>query len=221
MGDYWWELRACDYYSDFEKPKIIYPDIALEPRFTVDTEGYFPNATLFEIPKNDLFLLSLLNSKLIWYYLTKICPVIGDVNKRGRLRLKTIYIKNLPIKVAESKELFELKAKEMLSLYKSFNSKQKGFLSRIQSNFTIDKTSNKLKEFYNYDFKTFLSELKKKKVTLTLKQQDEWEQYFNEYKTEINKLQHQINQTDKEIDQLVYKLYNLTEEEIKIVEGKT
>ncbi|MFZ2325070.1 MAG: DNA methyltransferase [Ignavibacteriaceae bacterium] len=218
MGDYWWELRACDYYSDFEKPKIIYPDIALEPRFTIDTEGYFPNATLFEIPKNDLFLLSVLNSKLIWYYLTKICPVIGDVNKRGRLRLKTIYIKNLPIKVIESKELFELKAKEMLRLYESFHSKQEIFLSRIESNFTIDKLSNKLKEFYNYDFKTFLSELKKKKITLTLKQQDEWEQYFNEYKTEINKLQQQISQTDKEIDQHVYKLYGLTEEEIKIVE---
>ena len=94
------------------------------------------------------------------------------------------------------------------------------FLSRIQSNFTIEKPSNKLKEFYNYDFKTFLSELKKKKVTLTLKQQDEWEQYFNEYKTEINNLQQQITQTDKEIDQLVYKLYGLTEEEIRIVENQ-
>ena len=46
----------------------------------------------------------------------------------------------------------------------------------------IEKFSNKLKEFYKYDFKTFLSELKKKKITLTLQQQDEWEPYFNEYK---------------------------------------
>lgn len=41
---------------------------------------------------------------------------------------------------------------------------------------------------------------------------------LNEYKIEINKLQQQINQTDNEIDQLVYKLYGLTEDEIKIVE---
>lgn len=103
---------------------------------------------------------------------------------------------------------------------KCINSRNvKTLLSSIQSNFTIEKPSNKLKEFYNYDFKTFLSELKKKKIKLALKLQDEWEQYFNEYKTEINKLQQQINQTDKEIDQLVYKLYGLTEEEIKIVEG--
>ena len=29
----------------------------------------------------------------------------------------------------------------------------------------------------------------------------------------------QIDKTDKEIDQMVYKLYDLTEDEIKIVEG--
>jgi type II restriction/modification system DNA methylase subunit YeeA len=32
-------------------------------------------------------------------------------------------------------------------------------------------------------------------------------------------IQKEINETDKEIDQMVYKLYNLTEDEIKIVEG--
>jgi type II restriction/modification system DNA methylase subunit YeeA len=32
-------------------------------------------------------------------------------------------------------------------------------------------------------------------------------------------IQRQIDSTDKQIDQLVYKLYDLTEEEIKIVEG--
>ena len=50
-------------------------------------------------------------------------------------------------------------------------------------------------------------------------QQDEWEEYFNAYKAEINTLQNQISATDKEIDQMVYELYGLTEEEIKIVEN--
>jgi hypothetical protein len=37
--------------------------------------------------------------------------------------------------------------------------------------------------------------------------------------TEI--LRRQINATDKEIDQLVYELYNLTEDEIRVVEEAT
>jgi len=32
-------------------------------------------------------------------------------------------------------------------------------------------------------------------------------------------LQKQINQTDKEIDQMVYELYGLTDEEIEVVEN--
>jgi type II restriction/modification system DNA methylase subunit YeeA len=43
---------------------------------------------------------------------------------------------------------------------------------------------------------------------------------FETKKTELNNLQSEINKTDKEIDQMVYELYGLTEEEIEIVEGK-
>jgi hypothetical protein len=31
QGDYWWELRPCDYYAYFDKPKIIFPDICKGP----------------------------------------------------------------------------------------------------------------------------------------------------------------------------------------------
>ena len=82
----------------------------------------------------------------------------------------------------------------------------------------IEKFTNKIKAFYNYDFKTLIAELKKKKIKLTLVQQDEWEEYFNIYQETINQLQKQITQTDKEIDQMVYNLYGLTKEEIEIVE---
>jgi hypothetical protein len=29
-GEYWWELRSCDYYDEFEKPKIVYAEIATQ-----------------------------------------------------------------------------------------------------------------------------------------------------------------------------------------------
>lgn len=54
---------------------------------------------------------------------------------------------------------------------KSFIEKTK-FLNRITDNFTLDKLSKKLEAFYETDFKSFLVELKKKKVTLALKEQD-------------------------------------------------
>jgi hypothetical protein len=54
---------------------------------------------------------------------------------------------------------------------------------------------------------------------LSLKQQDEWEEYFTEYKTECSNFVQQIAETDKEIDRMVYELYGLTEEEIEIIEN--
>ncbi|MEI8167514.1 MAG: Eco57I restriction-modification methylase domain-containing protein, partial [Chloroflexales bacterium] len=34
QGQYWWELRPCDYYAEFDQPKIIWPDISKFPRFS-------------------------------------------------------------------------------------------------------------------------------------------------------------------------------------------
>ena len=63
-----------------------------------------------------------------------------------------------------------------------------------------------------------MKELKKQKVKLNLSEESEWMQYFNEQKQKANELQTQITQTDREIDRMVYDLYGLTDEEIKIVE---
>ncbi|MFM7021345.1 MAG: hypothetical protein ACKOXB_00080 [Flavobacteriales bacterium] len=43
--------------------------------------------------------------------------------------------------------------------------------------------------------------------------------YFNEQKQKAQQLQSEINKTDKEIDRMVYALYELTEEEIAIIEN--
>jgi hypothetical protein len=66
----------------------------------------------------------------------------------------------------------------------------------------------------------FLKELQKQKIKLTLPEQQEWLQYFEEQKLKANNIQQTIQQTDKEIDEMVYELYGLSEEEIAIVEGK-
>jgi hypothetical protein len=46
----------------------------------------------------------------------------------------------------------------------------------------------------------------------------EWMELFEEKKTEVQTIKTEIEKTDKEIDQMVYELYGLTGDEIKIVE---
>jgi hypothetical protein len=114
----------------------------------------------------------------------------------------------------------EEQIKAMIDLKQRLQAKADKFLHRLQDNLDLDKPSKKLEAFYEHDFKTFLKELKKKKITLSLTAQDEWEAYFNDYKTELTDLQTQIDTTDKEIDKMVYELYGLSEEEIAVVEGR-
>lgn len=97
-GEYWWELRACAYYADFEKPKIVYPDIAKESRFTYDDNGLHLANTIYFFPSNDMYLLGLLNSKLIFHYYKRHSAVLGDADKKGRLRFFTQDFEKIPIR---------------------------------------------------------------------------------------------------------------------------
>ncbi len=102
-GNYWWELRACDYYQEFEKPKIIYPDIATNCRFTLDGEGFFsPNTTYF-IPSEDLYLLGILNSKLANFYLATVCAGL-EGSGTVYLRFFGQYLEAFPVQPIEFSE---------------------------------------------------------------------------------------------------------------------
>ena len=61
--------------------------------------------------------------------------------------------------------------------------------------------------------------LKKAKVSLSLADEAEWLGYFTAKQAKAHALQAQIDKTDKEIDGMVYALYGLTAEEVKVVEG--
>ena len=111
-------------------------------------------------------------------------------------------------------------ADKMLTLNADLQKSVQRFLKRVQENLNPAKISSTLENFYTLEFADFVKELAKQKVKLSLKQQDEWEEYFAEYKTDCVALSEEIATTDNEINRLVYKLYDLSDEEIAIVEGK-
>jgi hypothetical protein len=130
--------------------------------------------------------------------------------------LKSTSIKKVDLK---KQEAFIPLVNQLEDLIENFFDVQSAFLQHFVSIFPIDKPNNKLQNWPALEFKGFLAELKKKKVKFSLEEEAEWMQYFNKKKTEANALQAEIDRIDKEIDQMVYELYGLTEEEIRIVEN--
>lgn len=68
QGDYWWELRPCDYYQEFEKSKIVFSKIVKKPQFSFDKNGYYVEVTSYILngSENLKYLLLFLNCHAVY-----------------------------------------------------------------------------------------------------------------------------------------------------------
>ncbi len=165
QGEFWWELRPCDYYSEFEKHKIMLPDISQRGNFILDDRKTFCSNTCYILSSDSRFLLGILNSSLISFFYKN----MASVYRGGYLRFFIEYMVQIPLPQmdlpqSESNRLVVSLVERMLA------SKE---------------------------------ELSKAKT-----------------EAETSRLERECEALDRQIDQAVYELYGLTEEEIKVVEGK-
>jgi type I restriction-modification system DNA methylase subunit len=170
--------------------------------------------------ENDMnlkYALSVLNSKLINYYYQLINPEKGE----ALAEVKAFHLENLPIKQISlsDQQPFIEKAETMLQKNKELQTIKTNLVKLLQSRYSSININTKLSNWNELNFKDFCKELEKQKIKLSISEQAELMQYFEAEQTKANIIQQTITQTDKEIDQMVYKLYELTDEEIKIVEN--
>ncbi|HET7117645.1 MAG TPA: DNA methyltransferase, partial [Hanamia sp.] len=225
QGDYWWELRNCAYYDLFKHPKIVFPNLQNANKFSLDEKGIFINAPAVLVSISHLdnsinqgrFLLAILNSKLVWYFLKSICVVRSG----GYIEVKPQYFEQIPIPELNinNQQPFIEKADTMLLKNQELQQLSEQFTQLLQVKIATVNINRKLENWYTLTGNEFLKEISKQKIKLPLAEQQEWLQFFEEQKTKANTIQQVITQTDAAIDQMVYALYDLSEEEIKIVEG--
>ncbi|EAJ5967311.1 class I SAM-dependent DNA methyltransferase [Campylobacter coli] len=157
----WFETQDnIAYYEEFEKEKIVYPNMNKEFIAFFDNEFFLLNQKCFILShqsnnkKELLYLTALLNSNVNFYYFKQIGAKLGA----SGYEMSKIFVEKLPIPKINSKN--QKIADELINLADEI---------------------------------------------LKAKEQDK--------NANIQELENKINS-------IVYKLYNLTEEEIKIIEGK-
>ena len=167
-------------------------------------------------------ILPIINSSLFWFYLSN----TGNILRGGYIGVKRKVLEPFSIPHFESinTNQFELFTDSMLKGKAQLQSISNKLTNYIQSQYKIEKLTKKLENWYELEFAEFIKELNKaiKKAggeKLSKTDEFEWLELFENKKVETQKLKAEITKTDKEIDQMVYELYGLTEEEIKIVEG--
>lgn len=219
----WFETQdSISYHAEFAKPKIIYPNMTSVFPFMYDESGMLGNDKSFILTAQDdsvslLFLTAVFNSSLAKLWIWWNCPELGD----NRREIRKVYFEHFPVPNATDEQTATLAqyAKERAQLSAALQILCSKVTRNIQREFNLEKLSGKLENWYQIPFNEFLKEVEKNKVKLKLSQKVEWEEYFMQESQKALAIKNQIDATDKEIDQMVYNLYGLSEEEIKIVEG--
>jgi hypothetical protein len=182
-GEYWWELRPCDYYDAFNQKKIFWPDIAKSPRFVWDEDKTRIGNTGYFTPAATPYLLGILSSRVTWFVLSQLSQAFGERAGTQRFRLFTQSMERLPIPDAPTAEreaigglAMQITA-EARARYELHRRAQRRILVDLG---TPDKALNqKLTAWWNLDFPAFRAEIQKVfKRDILLKDRDDWEEWL-------------------------------------------
>jgi type I restriction-modification system DNA methylase subunit len=164
------------------------------------------------------YLIAIINSRLMSFYLRK------KFFEEYKDRFQKILIKDckeFPIKQIsiDSQKVFVEEVRLIISDINEFHGVKESLLKLVGMRYDSIIISNKLSDWSVLSFKEFLKELNRQKIKLNLIDQKEWMQHFDTEKQKATTLQKVIDDTDKRIDEMLYKLYDLEEAEIEIIEN--
>ena len=206
-GDHkWYSVDNCPsqkMLDSFKKSKIIYPNMTQNPVFCLDNKCSISNDKTFILTANDddmNYILGFLNSTLCRFMLRIICPQLGD---KG-LELRKVFFSQLPIPILDTTDKQEL-ARQIEVLVEQILL-VKGNPNNPRSVATILNKGQTQATNLDIDSKT-LGENQVKNSPL-----------LREYPHSGGGLYHSTTELEAQIDQLVYQLYDLTADEIAVVE---
>jgi len=81
QGDYWWELRACAYYSEFEKEKVVWASVG-ESYYSFINKDYYLLDTNYFTTSLEKWHIGVLNSVLIISYINSLDTLVGTIAYR-------------------------------------------------------------------------------------------------------------------------------------------
>jgi hypothetical protein len=181
--------------------------------------------TCFALPCSDLWLLAVLNSPLIWSWLSR-----NTIHGKDEvLRLKNIYTENIPIAQPTEEVRTEVEAivTRLIEITKLNGQVYKDVLNWLQIEYKIEKLGNKLEDFAALEFPDFVEEVRKRmpKSKTTKKSSDPLSipaftalrQAHNDYVPEIKSRKNEALNLEHRLSDLVNQAYQLTPAEIDLM----
>lgn len=220
-GDYWWELRACAYYEEFEKPKIIWAHFQPEPLFSLDADNLYLNNKCYIFPNGSWYELGLLNSSVVWFVFKGFTTMV----RGGYYEATTQNTEKFPIPSAtdQQKDIIgnlAMACQKAAEERYDIQSRVRKRLCDLAPASWDGKLGKALSNWWELDFKEFQKHIKKLfKRDIPVSERDQWESYLSTERHKIDTLTTQIQSLETDINSHVYELFSLTPEEIRLIEG--
>ncbi len=95
QGENWWNLRACAYYPEFEKVKVVYPNMTKFLPFVYDSNGFYTNDKSFIITGGNYlkYFTGYFNSQIAAKWIRENCPELQG----GTRELRKVFFENILI----------------------------------------------------------------------------------------------------------------------------
>lgn len=218
----WFELQQSQlaYQERLRAPKIIWPHFQLERSFTSEPSSFFVNNKCFFLPLDDDAVLALLNSACVWFQLVS----LARLKRGGYIEAEAQYVEQLALpdlSKAQRRNLARL-ARACTDAARRRLAVQSSVRHRIRTDLAPPERagpSRKLEEWWTLDFAAFRAEVKRAlKADIPVKERGEWEAYLGKHGAEVRALDAEIEKAEREIDAIVYRLFDLTPDEIALIE---
>ena len=196
----------------------MWQDINYHPRFCLAPAGIYSETNCFVFASTNLWLLGVLNSPLIWWWLWR-NTVHG---KDEALRLKNIYTAKIPI--AQPNKTLRGSAERLVSRLIEIQTTQHKtkhiVIDWLKIEFNIVKPTTRLQNFVNLDCDGFVEEIRKirgRKFPLSAMGLKALREEFTRTVEPSLTLSVEALKLENELSDLVNKAYGLTPEEIGLM----
>ena len=203
----------------FGTERIIYQNVASSiPKIVAmfENNGRPTDDTVNNLILNDdkysyFDVLAILNSKLVTFYLRY--AIIN--NSTLTIHLDQSYVGQIPFKDPKGK--FDELVKKILEFKHEINHKNVMFFNRLKEQFPNIIISKKIEMYHKLQFSELVAHLKKNKHNISLKDRQEWQEYFEGITLEVIMLHDKINMMLSSIDDMIFDIYNITDDEKKFM----
>ena len=220
-GLFWWELRSCAYWEKFDRPKVMYQEIQFHPCYTLDTSGMLANNKVFFLPADDVFLLGVLNSPLMWWHNWRYLPHMKD----EALSPVGFRMEELPIPKPTDAQRSEAETavRRLIELAWERQTGRAAVVDWLKAEFAVEKPSQKLQDAAGLDADAFVSEVKKgrspasRKKGLGVQDVKRLKDEFAASVVPLKRLAGEADALERRVSDIVNAAFGLTPDEVKLM----